>query len=245
MHQQGFGGSKPEPAAPAVEAEPSAAAGLAMADKSLKEPVAPPASPSAAPGAASDLAFAEKDELRQARPEKAKGKAMLAMPPASTSPEKEQGYAEEMPSKPAGAGAVKAEKSLQQAPEVLAQWAFNTGGGAPEPAQYEKLKKAEMKKSASGNYPVPAASPAPAMKTDRLMENQGREEFIAAIVSKYGAGLQSTDSAGFRIYTISISTKHLASFLDTLRTRGELRVSKSVLPKTPAENVTVILKTAR
>jgi hypothetical protein len=164
---------------------------------------------------------------------------MLAMPSASASPETERGYAEEMPSKPAGAGAVKAEKSLQQAPEVLAQWAFNTGGGAPQPEQYEKLKKAEMKKSTSGNYP------APAIKTDRLTENQGREEFIAAIVSKYDAGLFTTDSAGFRIYTISISTKHLASFLDTLRTRGELRVSKSVLPKTPAENVTVILKTAR
>ena len=245
MHTQGFGGSRLEQAAPAVEAEPSSAAGLAMADKSSKEPVAPPASPSAPPSAASDLAFAEKDELRQARPEKAKEKAMPAMPSASTGPETERGYAEEMPSKPAGAGAVMAEKSLQQAPEVLAQWAFNTGGGAPQPEHYEKLKKAEMKKSASGNYPAAAASPAPATKTDRLTENQGREEFIAAIVSKYDAGLQTTDSAGFRIYSITISTKHLASFLDTLRTRGELRVSKSVSPKNPAENVTVILKTAR
>jgi hypothetical protein len=242
MHTQGFGGSGPEQAAPSVEAEPSAATGLAMADKSLKEPVAPAASPSAAPKAASDLAFSEKDEMRQARAEKAKGEAM---PSASTIPEKEQGYAEEMPSKPAGADLGKAEKNLQQAPEILAQWTLHTSGGAPQLAQYEKSKKAEMKKSASGNYPAPAASPVPEMKTDRLMEKKDQEEFLKTIAAKYSAGLQAADSAGFRIYSITIPSKYLTPLLDSLRTHGDLTLSGSGLLKTSAEKVTVILKTSR
>ena len=241
-HAQDFAEAMPEQApSVAVAGKQSAGFGGSMADKSSRGSAAPPA-PAGAP---KELALSEKDEARKAAPEAAEGEARSAMPSRTAGLEAEKSKREELSARPSGAGAAIAESNPRQVREIVAQYAFNSAGEAPQPAQYEKMRMAEAKKSISGNYAAPAAAPAPEMKADRLMAKEDQEGFINAVASKFNAGVQSRDSGDLRIYSITIPSRYVPSFLDSLRAKGALTISGSAAVKANADKVTVILKTSR